>query len=165
MKLYYDMYIPYMPDSTVGEEGKLVADKQKTAGRQAMIELAKFQSSGQIMSLYQSVIFACEYAGCDLVDTLTGFTDGPDIADGTTVTSLLDDAAKLLFKSIKPENSFDINTFTANILNAAHAILSINSQEESEQTDIPTEEAKPLPPAPPLMQAEEVPVDANNISM
>lgn len=124
MRLYYDMLIPYMPDATKDENGELVHNDQMSAGRSAMLELSKFQNSGDVMCLYQSVIYACIYGGSDLVDTITTIPEDVDIPDGSTITSLLDESAKILFRSIKPDTAFDLITFVANVLNVAHALVS-----------------------------------------
>ena len=131
MKLYYDMLIPYMPDAVQDENGELVQNDQKIAGRRAMSELANFQNNGNVISLYQSVIYACTYAGVDLVDTILSIPEDIDFEPGVTVIATIDDAAKLLFKSIKPGESFDIHRYVANILMAVHAILS-NQETETE---------------------------------
>ena len=139
MKLYYDMLVPYMPDAIQNEEGQMVKDDIKAAGRSAMIELANFQQTGEITSLYHAVINACIYAQVDLVDTILNIPDDITIADGTTLSNLIDDAAKNLFASIKPGNEFDINMFVCNLLNAAHAIISSSQQRASEVEQIDEE--------------------------
>ena len=148
MKLYYDMLIPYMPDSVKTENGEFVQDAQRLAGREAMIKLAEFQQSGNITCLYHSVISACTYAGVDLVDTILGIPDDMTIEDGTTLNMILDDAAKNLFSSIKPGGNFNVDLFVCNLLNAAHAIISsqtvnavedVESQEQIPEGESPTE--------------------------
>ena len=130
MKLYYDTLIPYMPDSITNESGELVADERKSAGRKAMIELANFQNDGNTLSLYQSVIFACTYADVDLVDTITNIPTDIEISFGATVDSMLDEAATMLFKSIKPTEPFDINKFVADVLTASHTITRVLIQQK-----------------------------------
>lgn len=134
MKLYYDMLVPYMPDSKTDAEGNLVQDSRLVAGRRAMMELATFQSTNDLSHLYQSVIFACQYAECDLVDTILGIPADYVIPDGSTISGLMDSAASTLFKSIKPgeENIFDINLFTANVLNVAHALISVSAEQAAQ---------------------------------
>ena len=135
MRFYYDMFVPYMPDAVRNEQGELVRNDQLAAGRQAMIELSKFQTSGEIMCLYQSVLQACIYAGTDLVDTILNIPADMELADGSTISSLLDEAAKSLFASIKVDVTFDINLFVLNVLNVAHALLSTptNQPEQPEE--------------------------------
>lgn len=122
MKLYYDMLVPYMPDSIKSESGELVHDDRKAAGRIAMSELANFQQNGNLMSLYNSVLQACLYANVDLVDTIINMPENITIPDGIPVLYLLDDAAKSLFMSIKTD-SFDVNKYVAYLLTAAHFII------------------------------------------
>lgn len=132
MKLYYDMLIPYMPDSTRNEQGELINDAKKTAGRLAMTELSNFQNTGNVMSLYQSVIFACNYVDVDLVDTILNIPDDIDFPEGTILGNLTDEAAKMLFTSIKDATAFDIYKFTANILTVAHAVVSSQTAKSPE---------------------------------
>lgn len=123
MRLFYDTLVPYMPDTVLDADGKTTENPAKLAGRKAMIELANFQKTGNVNSLFYSTIHACTYAGVDLVDTILGIPDEISFKDGTTVDQLLDTAAKLLFKSIRPSDSFDINLFVANVLTAAHVLM------------------------------------------
>ena len=144
MKLYYDMLVPYMPDAIRTDAGEFVGDPQKAAGRQAMIKLAEFQQTGELSCLYHAVIDACTYANVDLVDTILNIPEDLCIPDGITLNQILDDAAKNLFMSIKPDNEFDINLFVCNVLNAAHAIIlnqQINAATEPTEPDIPSEDA------------------------
>ncbi len=122
MKLYYDMLIPYMPDAIRTESGELVPDAKKAAGRNAMIELSKYQMTGDIDCLYHSIIYACVYTGDDLVDIILGIPEEIVIPDGVPVSQLIDDSAKMLFSSIKPMHDLDIYTFVCNILTAAHTL-------------------------------------------
>lgn len=130
MKLYYDMLIAYMPDAAIDDEGKYVADSTKAAGRKAMMELANFQNSGNIMALYQSVIFACTYASVDLVDTIYELSkpNAPTSIDlNTSVEYLLNSAAMQLFESIKPDITFDYLDYVAEVLTAIHILLVSNA--------------------------------------
>ena len=130
MKLYYDMLIAYMPDATIDGEGKYVTDTVKAAGRKAMMELSNFQNSGNIMALYQSVIFACTYAGVDLVDTIYELSkpNAPvSIDPNTSVEHLLNSAAMELFESIKPDITFDYLGYVAEVLTAIHILLVSNA--------------------------------------
>ena len=135
MKLYYDMLVPYMPDSITDAEGKLVENPRLLAGRKAMIELSAFQNTSELTHIYQAVIYACQYAECDLVDTILGIPEDLVIADGSTISGLMDSAASTLFKSIKPgdENAFDINLFVANVLNVAHALISVSANQSVQE--------------------------------
>lgn len=144
MKLYYDMLVPYMPDAIRTDAGEFVGDPQKAAGRQAMIKLAEFQQTGELSCLYHAVIDACTYANVDLVDTILNIPEDLCIPDGITLNQILDDAAKTLFMSIKPDSEFDINLFVCNVLNAAHAIIlsqQINATTEPTEPDMPSEDA------------------------
>lgn len=137
MKLYYDMLIPYMPDSVSGESGELIRDDKKAAGRKAMDELASFQNTGSILALYQSVIDACIYAGVDLVDTITNIPSDITAPEGISAEALIDEAAIMLFKSIKPTETFDIFKFVVNVLTTAHiltrAIMENSNNQSSEE--------------------------------
>lgn len=138
MKLYYDMFVPFMPDVSQGDDGTLVKDERKIAGRQAMIELSNFQLSGNISSLYQSITFACKYANKDLVESILNNTKEVTIQEGTKVSDIIDEAANMLFSSVNPDNPFELDMFIANILTAAHALFislqqaEINSPKESD---------------------------------
>ena len=136
MKLYYDMLVPYMPDAVMGEDGKLVPNEQRAAGRNAMIELSKFQQTGDLNCLYHSIIYACTYAGVDLVDTIINLPEELNVPDGVTLTSVIDESAKNLFKSIKPSYQFDINSFVVNILTVAHIILDNSSKQPMENPSV-----------------------------
>ncbi len=128
MKLYYDMLIPYMPDKDVDEEGKLVPSKQREAGRTAMIELSSFQQTGNLINLYNAVLNACIYAGVDLIDEILGLSEDIEIPD-VSINEAVDMCAKMLFKSINPDNEFEIDKFVAILLTAAHfGIESINAE-------------------------------------
>lgn len=133
MKLYYDMLVPYMPDKFRNEAGDLVEDPQRAAGRNAMIQLSQYQMTGDTECLYQAIIYACIYTGDDLVDIILGIPENMDIPDGITVSQLIDDAAKLLFSSIKPMNDLDIYTFACNLLNAAHALVEHSAKQQAAQ--------------------------------
>ena len=148
MKLYYDMLIAYMPDATIDGEGKYVTDTVKSAGRKAMMELSNFQNSGNIMALYQSVIFACTYAGVDLVDTIYELSKpnaSISIDPNTSVEHLLNSAAMELFESIKPDITFDYLGYVAEVLTAIHILLVSNATApDAEETLIePQIEANP----------------------
>lgn len=136
MKLYYDMLVPYMPDAVLGDNGELIPNDQKAAGRNAMIELSKFQQSGGLNCLYHSVIYACTYAGVDLVDTIINLPEELNVPDGVTLTSVIDESAKNLFKSIKPSYQFDINSFVVNILTVAHIILENSAKQPTENPSV-----------------------------
>jgi hypothetical protein len=148
MKLYYDMLVPYMPDSIIDDKGEPVEDAIKLSGRQAMMELSKFQNLYDqhvlnISPLYQSVIYACNYAKVDLVDTILNCAD-IEFPDGATVTSIIDEAAIMLFKSIRaginPEDEFNVNAFAARILSAAHAILVNIPEQDADKKESDTED-------------------------
>ena len=145
MKLYYDMLVPYMPDAIRNESGELIPDTKRAAGRNAMIELSKYQMTGDIDCLYQSIIYACIYTGDDLVDIILGIPEEIVIQDGVSVSQLIDDSAKMLFSSIKPMHDLDIYTFVCNILNAAHALSEViagKAMQDASQTTESTEDSK-----------------------
>lgn len=142
MKLYYDMLLPYMPDSIKNDDGEYIQDGTKVAGRQAMLALSAFQNKGDVGALYQAVLFACNYVGVDLVDVVLDSFDGSFPADDTTIYGLVDEAAIALFKSIKSDYIFDIKQFVSNVLTAAHyALVQIEASkaateaENSEKSD------------------------------
>ena len=124
MKLYYDTLVPYMPDATKNDAGEMVPNEVLAAGRSAMIELSEFQLTGNVMALYQSVIYACKYAGADLIDSILNIPDDLDVRSEVTIGKLIDDAAIMLFKSINTEKYlFDLNAFLVNILTAEHYVF------------------------------------------
>lgn len=134
MKLYYDMLVPYMPDAIKNDQGELVHNDQRAAGRSAMIALAKYQKTRDPMCLYQSVIYACAYAGKDLVDTILNIPEEIDFEDGTKVDEVIDDCAKDLFRSIR-DHEFNVDLFVATMLTAAHAILEIMENAQNAPED------------------------------
>ena len=126
MKLFYDTLVPYMPDAVRDESGQLIKDEVKQMGRQCMMDLANFQNNHDVMVLSLSIIHACSYASVDLVDTVIANKDVaiPD----KPPTQLLDDAAIMLFKSIKDAEKFDIVDFVAHMLTVIHMFM--NSPEK-----------------------------------
>ena len=139
MKLYYDTLIAYMPDAVRDENGAMIHSNTLAAGRGAMSELAEFQITGNIMSLYQAVIFACRYAGQDLIESITTVIDTMEVSVDATVTELLDESAMILFKSINSEKyPFDLNRFLANLLAAEHLVyvtIQRAKQQKSQEAD------------------------------
>ena len=128
MKLFYDMMIPYIPDVMVFDDGTVVPDPKKAACRNAMVELSKFQNTGELICLYRAVDYACTYADTNIVDVILGLSDKLEIPD-VSLEHLIDIAARLLFISIKPEAKFDINMFASYVLSAAHSgLVYINEQ-------------------------------------
>lgn len=130
MKLYYDMFVPFMPDSSLNTEGEFIKDERKAACRQAMVELSNFQLTGNILSLYQSITYACKYADKELVNAILNNNKEVTIVEGTKVSDIIDEAAKLLFSSVNPNNEFDLDTFVADILTAAH-VLFVSLQQDN----------------------------------
>lgn len=144
MKLFYDMLIPYMPDTEADATGKFVPSKQKVAGRQAMEELSKFQMSNNIIHLYQAVLYGCLYANVDLVDTILNLSDDIEIPS-ISINDALDLCARMLFQSIKTPESFEIDKFAAYILTSAHAaFVSINAQAEAAKQNASISEEEPV---------------------
>lgn len=135
MKLYYDMLVPYMPDSVKDADGNLVKSDKRASGRDAMIDLSNFQQSGDVNSLYHSVLSACIYADKDLVDVIVNIPEDVEVPNGTSIDKVLDNSAKMLFSSIKDMNNFDINVYVCNLLTAAHAILVNRSVENAKSDD------------------------------
>ena len=138
MELYYDALVPYMPDSTRNSSGEMEHSDVIEAGRKAMMELSEFQLTGNAMSLYQAVIMACKYAEVDLIDTILNGSEDITIEPTMTVKNLIDESAKMLFKSINPENSFNVDKFTAYVLTAAHLIfltIQQNAAKEAQEAD------------------------------
>lgn len=136
MKLYYDMLVPYMPDAIKNDQGELVHDNQRAAGRSAMIELSKYQKTNDPMCLYQAVIYACTYAGKDLVDTILNIPEEIEFEDGTKVDDIIDNCVKDLFRSIR-DHDFNVDLFVATMLTVAHAVLETM---ENQQKDSKAEE-------------------------
>ena len=147
MEFYYDMLIPYMPDSVSNDKGEMTVDNRLKSGREAMAALSEFQITGNVMALYQAVINACRYADKDFVDTVLGLTDSDvTIADGTSISTLVDDAAKMLFKSINPDKyPFDIDKFAVYVLTATHLIVMAIRQSTQQDQDKPAEDVPEVP--------------------
>lgn len=127
MKLFYDMLIPYMPDKDVNDAGELVSSKQREAARNSMIELSEFQNDGNLIHLYNAVFQACIFAGVDIIDTILNLSADIEIPE-VSIYEAVDLCAKALFRSVNPENPFDINQFAGILLTAAHfGIVSIKT--------------------------------------
>jgi len=144
MKLYYDMFVPYMPDSVTSDKGEMVVDEKLKAGRDAMIALSEFQLTGNIMALYQSVLHACKYADKDFIDTILNLPDDMNL-DNVPLSELVDDSAKILFKSINPEKyPFDLNKFVTYILTATHiGVMTARQLQVKAESSTPDKEVKP----------------------
>lgn len=139
MKLYYDMYVPFMPDSRVNESGELVKDENKLAGRQAMVELSNFQRDGNIVHLYNAVLQSCIYMHLDVIDTITNIPEDLEIPS-VSIEQAVEMCAKMLIRSVNPNNEFDINKFVGILLTASHfAIEAINNEREAKASEVKTE--------------------------
>lgn len=143
MKLFYDMLVPFMPDSEMDAEGKLVPSESKIAGRQAMIELSNFQTSGNIICLYNAVFQACLYAKVDLVDKITNLPETVEIPE-VSINEAVDICAKMLFQSVKPENTFDIDKFICILLTSAHFAIEAINKENSEKSEVDKKDDIPV---------------------
>lgn len=134
MKLYYDMLIPYMPNSIINENGEAEYNAVYDAGREAMKNLSIFQKDpSNIIPLYQAVINACAYAERDLVDVILGAISHVDVSPDADVPTLLDESAQLLFMSISKNyqtetEKFDVEKFIAYILTATHILLCVAAE-------------------------------------
>lgn len=139
MKLFYDMFVPFMPDSDMNEEGKIVPSDSKMSGRKAMIELSNFQIDGNISHLYNAVLHACMYQKVDLVNTLVNIPEDVEIPN-VSIQEAIDICAKMLFKSVNPNNGFDLNKFIGILLTSAHfALEAINSEKEPKASEVSTQ--------------------------
>ena len=129
MKLFYDMLVPFMPDSELDNENQLVPSKTKVAARQAMIELSNFQNTGNVVCLYNAVFQACLYKETDIVEKLLNLPEDIVIPE-ISIPDAVDMCAKMLFRSVDPKNAFDLDKFICILLTAAHfAIESINKEQ------------------------------------
>lgn len=143
MELFYDVLVPYMPDTVKSETGEMVSSETLSAGRKAMMELSEFQLTGNLMALYQAVLSACKYAEKDFVDTLTNIPDDMTVDKDSTVRQLVDESAIMLFKSINPEKyPFDLNRFVVNIMVAAHLVFIMVRQDAANNANTASEEVK-----------------------
>jgi len=149
MKLFCDMFIPYMPDKDVNDKGELVPSKQREAARNAMIELDNFQKSGSILCLYNAVFQACTYAEVDLIDKILTIPESVEIPE-ISIEEAVDMCARMLFQSVKPDNKFDIDQFVGTLLTAAHFGLETiraaqaNAEKAEESKDAPKEEIEKI---------------------
>lgn len=135
MKLYYDMLVPFIPNSTKDEKtGEMSVDARLDARRQAMIELSNFQRTGNGLFLTQAVVSACRFASVDVVSTLLTATEKSEVAETADPMELTDKSAKLLLGSLTAP--FDIYLFTANLLMALHIIIMSNTNETTEKGEI-----------------------------
>lgn len=154
MKLYYDMLVPFMPDKDVDDEGKLIPSKSREAGRNAMIELSNFQRTGNLINLYNAALSGCIYAEVDLVDEILGLPEDLEIPD-VSINEAIDMCAKMLFKSINPDNRFDIDKFVALLLTSAHfGIESIQAEQAKQEQSEQVPEA-PIPDDEPVVVKSE----------
>ena len=137
MKLYYDMLVPFMPIANINDKGEAVNSDSLIAGRQSMMELSEFQINGNLMSLYQSVVLACRYAGKDVADVILNIPDDMEIPN-FTVSEFIDDAAKMLFKSsMNDKYPFDLNRFVSYVLSATHIIfVSIQQSKQNKPVEV-----------------------------
>ena len=132
MKIFYDMFIPYMPDQDINDRGELVASKSRESARDAMIDLANFQKTGAIMHLYHAVLHACMYAEVDLVTEILGLPDNLEIPN-ISINEAVDICAKDLFRSVNPNYKFDIDKFVSLLLTSAHFALEAIGEEQQVQ--------------------------------
>ena len=125
MILYIDTLVSFMPDSTIDNEGKLVKSDALLAGRNAMIELSKYQQFGDTKALYAAINHACNYAHADMIDTVvrTLNCDDPDLYKLVPAQFYVNNAALELFQSVKPKVDFDVVKFVAYLLKAIHEDL------------------------------------------
>ena len=138
MKLYYDTLVAYMPDSTTNDKGEVVPDNKLAARRKAMIELASFQNTNNPIPLYQSIIDVCTYCDVDLVDTLFSIPADIEFEEGTSIGQLLDEAAEMLFRSIKANSNeeFDIYQYVARISAIIHVVINTQNSTNAESNPI-----------------------------
>lgn len=131
MILYVDTLVSFMPDSTVDNEGKLVKSDTLLAGRNAMIELSKYQQFHDTKALYSAINYACNYAHVDMIDTVvqTLNLDEPILFESKPGPTYVTSAALDLFQSVKPKVDFDVVKFVAYLLKAIHEDLSSARQQ------------------------------------
>jgi hypothetical protein len=126
MKLYYDMYVPYMPQGNIDKDGNIAPDDRIAAARHAMIQLANFQNTGDISYLYKSIISACAHCDADVIDILSTMTK-VDIPSDVSIDYLLDDCANQLLRTIKHEE-LDIARYVAYISFTTHILAQMIAQ-------------------------------------
>lgn len=126
MKLYYDMYVPYMPQGNIDKDGNIVPNDRIASARHAMIQLANFQNTGDISYLYKSIISACVYCDVDVIDILSTMAK-IDIPADVSIDYLLDDCAKQLLRTIKYEE-LDIARYVAYISFTTHILAQMIAQ-------------------------------------
>ena len=143
MKLFYDTLIPFMPDKDMNEKGELVPNKKREAARNAMIELANFQKSGTPISLYNSILFACAYAEKDLVDEILNIPETLEVPE-VSIGKAVDICARMLFESIKPDATFDLDKFVGILLSTGHCLVEALNEEQA-KSSADSEETKPIP--------------------
>lgn len=130
MKLYYDMLIPFIPNSTKDEKtGELSVDSKLEARRQTMIELSNFQRTGNGLFLAQAISSACKFADVDIISTIMTAVEKSDVSEMANPTELVDKSARMLFESLAV--AFDIYQFTANLLMVLHLIIVSNTEDTS----------------------------------
>jgi len=138
MKLFYDMLIPYMPNATAGEDGKLVENPKLAAARQTMIDLANFQNSGEIIHLYQAAMNICKYTGKDLQEWLLADHDDIEVPS-VSLNEGLDICAKALFETVVKDKPFDCDKFLAILLTGAHFAFQLaNAQASADNSETQT---------------------------
>lgn len=125
MILHIDTLVPFMPDSTIDNEGKLTPSESLAAGKEAMACLSAYKKSGEIKLLYAAISNACKYAKVDMIDAVLGTLneDNPDLSKAAPSEYFVHLAAIELFRSVKPSHDFDIGLFIAYILTAIHTHL------------------------------------------
>lgn len=154
MKLFYDMLVPFMPDKDVDDDGKLIPSKSREAGRNAMIELSYFQRTGNLINLYNATLNGCIYAEVDLVDEILGLPEDLEIPN-ISINEAVDMCAKMLFKSINPDNHFDIDKFVALLLTSAHFGMESIQAEQMKQKQVEQASEQPIPDDEPIVESEQ----------
>ena len=130
MKIYYDMLVPYMPNRKIVND-KAIDDPKLAAARQTMVMLASFQNEHTLNALYDAVYQISIYGDINIVDLIYSLEE-VEVPSGK-VDELLDNEANKLFKTILSEDpySFDYKQFAAILLSVGHALLTHNSNPES----------------------------------
>ena len=157
MKIYYDMLVPYMPNRKIVND-KAIDDPKLAAARQTMVMLASFQNEHTLNALYDAVYQISIYGDINIVDLIYSLEEVEELPlimksvdghGGQEVYLINDKKAaetkqkenkRYVYQKFYQNNSdilsedpysFDYKQFAAILLSVGHALLTHNSNPES----------------------------------
>ena len=128
MKLFYDNLYPFMPNSKIIDDTPVI-DPKLDALRRAMVMLAEFQNTHNLVALYESVHQISIFADIDITKLILSLETVKEIEG--KAGELLDVAAKQLFLTSAPNydyTTFDYKKYAVILLSVAHSLLEAQRQ-------------------------------------